>query len=98
MGAEVPLPPAPAKIKVTLAVVDLGATQVSLCGEFNGWSPSATPMNRRADGYWEATVDLAPGRHQYRFVVEGPWIPDPLAQENVWNQHGALNSVREVRA
>ena len=26
------------------------------------------------------------------------WIPDPLAHENVCNQHGTLNSVIEVRA
>jgi len=96
--AEVPLPPAPPKIKVTFAVVDLGAKQVSLSGEFNGWSPSATPMKRQEDGHWEATVDLAPGRYQYKFVVDGHWIPDPHAHENVWNRHGTLNSVVEVRA
>jgi 1,4-alpha-glucan branching enzyme len=55
-------------------------------------------MKRHDDGHWEATVDLAPGRYEYKFVRDGEWIPDLLARENVWNQHGTLNSVIEVRA
>jgi 1,4-alpha-glucan branching enzyme len=96
--AEAPKSPTPPKVRVTFVVVDLGAKQVSLSGEFNGWSPNATPMKRHQDGHWETTVDLAPGRYQYKFVVDGHWIPDPHAHENVWNQHGTLNSVIEVRA
>jgi len=96
--AEAPKPPMPPKVKITFVVVDLGAKQVSLSGEFNGWSPNATLMNRHPDGHWETTVDLAPGRYQYKFIVDGQWIPDPQAPENVWNQHGTLNSVVEVRA
>ena len=96
--AEAPMPPTPPKVKVTFVVVDLGAKQVSLSGEFNGWSPNATPMKRHQDGHWETTVDLAPGRYQYKFIVDGHWIPDPHAHEKVWNRHGTLNSVVEVRA
>lgn len=96
--AEVPLAPAPLKVKVTFVVVDLGAKQVSLSGEFNGWSPNATPMRRDSSGHWETTVELAPGHYQYKFIVDGHWIPDPQAHENVWNQHGTLNSMIEVRA
>lgn len=44
---------------------------------------------------WAA--DVAPGRYQYKFLVDGEWIPAPLAKENVWNLHGTLNSVIEVR-
>jgi len=95
---DVPLPPAPPKVRVTFAVVDPGARQVSLSGDFNDWSPDATPMKLRQEGRWEATVQLAPGRYQYKFVVNGHWIPDPQARETVWNQHGTLNSVIEVRA
>jgi len=96
--AEAPKPPTPPKVKVTFVVVDLGAKQVSLSGEFNGWSSNATPMRRDASGHWETTVELAPGRYQYKFVIDGHWIPDPHAHENVWNRHGTLNSVVEVRA
>jgi hypothetical protein len=96
--AEAPLPPASPRVKVTFVLLDLGAKQASLSGDFNGWSPNATPMRRDSSGHWETTVDLAPERYQYKFVADGEWIPDPLAHENVWNQHGTLNSVVEVRA
>ena len=96
--AEGPLPLASPRVKVSFVLLDLGAKQVSLSGDFNGWSPNPTPMRRDSSGRWETTVDLAPGRYQYKFVVDGEWIPDPLAHENVWNQHGTLNSVIDVRA
>ena len=91
-------PNQPQSVKVTFVLLDLGAKQVSLCGDFNGWSRNATPMRRDSSGHWETTVDLVPGRYEYKFMVNGEWIPDPLAHENVWNQHGTLNSVVEVRA
>lgn len=55
-------------------------------------------MKRHDDGHWEATVELAPGRYEYKFVRDGEWIHDPTAQHHVWNQHGTLNSVIEVTA
>ena len=54
-------------------------------------------MKRQADGHWETTIALAPGRYEYKFVVDGNWKHDPLARVNVWNQSGSLNSVIEVR-
>ena len=54
-------------------------------------------MMRHGDGHWEATVELAPGRYQYKLIVDGEWIADPAAQKNVPNEHGSLNSVIEVR-
>ena len=90
--------PASSRIKVTFALPEPNAKQVALCGEFNNWSPDATPMQLQEDGHWETTIALAPGRYEYKFVVDGQWLPDPLAHENVWNQHGTLNSVVEVRA
>jgi hypothetical protein len=96
-GEKAPTKQAAQTVKVTFVLLDLGAKQVSLSGDFNGWSPNAMPMRRDSSGHWETTVALAPGRHQYKFVADGEWIPDPLARENVWNQHGTLNSVVEVR-
>jgi hypothetical protein len=96
--AESPLPPASPRVKVNFVLLGLGAKQVTLAGDFNGWSPTATPMSRDSSGHWETTVQLAPGRYQYKFIVDGEWMPDPLARENVWNQHGTLNSVVEVLA
>jgi hypothetical protein len=96
--AETPMLSAVPRVKVTFVLPICDAKRVSLSGDFNGWSPDATPMKRYDDGHWETTVELAPGRYEYKFVRDGEWMPDLLAHENVWNQHGTLNSVIEVRA
>jgi 1,4-alpha-glucan branching enzyme len=85
-------------VKVAFAFEAPGAKQVCVCGEFNQWSPDATPMELREGGRWEACLALRPGRYQYKFVVDGEWIHDPKAQESVLNEHGSYNSVAEVRA
>ena len=90
--------PVPAKtVDVKFSLVKPGAKRVSVCGDFNGWSHSAAPMKRHEDGHWDTTVGLAPGSHQYKFLVDEEWLPDPAAQKNVPNQYGSLNSVVEVR-
>ena len=91
-------PTAPQTVKVTFVLLEPGAKQVFLCGEFNGWASDATPMKRDDAGHWETTLALAPGRHEYKFLVDGNWKHDPLARVNVWNQNGTLNSVAQVRA
>jgi hypothetical protein len=53
------------------------AGSVALAGDFNGWSTTANPMTKDADGVWTLTVSLGPGEHQYKFVVDGQWIADP---------------------
>ena len=98
--AEAPMLSKVPTVRVTFVfpICQCCAKRVSLSGDFNGWSPDATPMKRYDDGHWETTVELAPGRYEYKFVRDGEWMPDLLARENVWNQHGTLNSVIEVRA
>jgi AMP-activated protein kinase-like protein len=90
--------PTPKTVTINFALRRPDAKQVSLCGDFNGWSRSTTPMKQHTDGLWKTTVALAPGRYQYKFFVDGEWIPDPLAHENVQNHYGTLNSVVEVHA
>jgi hypothetical protein len=83
-------------VNVSFALVRPRATQVSLCGEFNGWSPAAGPMTQHDDGHWEAIVALRPGRYEYKFLVDGEWLPDPVVKETVPNGYGSVNSVIEV--
>lgn len=51
----------------------------------------------RKGARWEAVLELLPGRYLYKFVIDGQWIHDSNAQENVYNEHGSLNSVIDVR-
>ena len=91
-------PTATETLSISFALHKPDAKGVSLCGEFNGWLPTATPMKRHDAGHWETTVALAPGRYQYKFLVDGEWLLDPAARISVPNDHGSLNSVVEVRA
>lgn len=68
------------------------AAQVAVAGTFNNWSPTANPM-RYLDGLWLTEVSLPPGKHQYRFIVDGNWISDPHNPDNVDDGEGHLNSI-----
>jgi hypothetical protein len=73
------------------------AQRVTLAGTFNGWDASALPLVRGADaGVWVTTVPLAPGQHQYGFVIDGErWVADPAAPR-VADGFGKSNSVVAV--
>ncbi len=68
------------------------ARSVAVAGTFNNWDPNRTPM-RKEGSSWKSTVTLAPGRYEYRFVVDGQWLSDPNARESVKNPFGSTNSV-----
>jgi 1,4-alpha-glucan branching enzyme len=91
-------PRAAQTVEVTFALHEPHAKRVALCGGFNAWSPEATPMNRAFNGHWATSLALPPGRYEYKFVVDGQWLPDPNAHEQAFNGFGTLNSVIEVRA
>jgi 1,4-alpha-glucan branching enzyme len=70
-----------------------GATEVSLAGSFNGWDAAALPMKKIGEATWAVDLELKPGRHEYRFVVDGRWQTDPNAAEQAENPYGEKNSV-----
>ncbi|MBD3221801.1 AAA family ATPase [bacterium] len=72
------------------------AKDVRLTGSFNDWSRQGTPLYRREDGRWECVVPVQPGPHQYRFIVDGVWLPDPHNAHNVTNEFGGSNSLLQV--
>ena len=72
------------------------ATKVAIAGTFNDWRPEATPMIPVGDGRWAKRLALPPGTHEYCIVVDGRWMADPRAPENVPNPFGGMNSVLRV--
>lgn len=74
----------------------VGASAVILAGDFNGWSTTAHPLEHRGEDLWTVEVDLPPGRHEYKFLVDGrQWWNDPEAPKvpNLW---GSENSCVDV--
>ncbi len=72
------------------------AKEVYLAGGFNGWAPRALPMKKNKQGQWKTTVKLAPGRHEYKYVVDGSWVTDSRCPEVVMNDKGGTNCVVNV--
>ena len=71
--------------------------QVFLAGDFNAWDPKARKMAYKARaGIYTATVKLAPGEYQYKFVVDGAWCADPENVNAVANDQGTYNSIVSV--
>lgn len=73
------------------------ARSVAIGGDFNDWSPTAHPMTYDEEqDVWHIRLSLAPGRHEYKFLVDGAqWWNDPDAATvpNVW---GSENSFIDV--
>jgi len=87
----------PKKRRITFKLKGTGARAVFLAGSFNGWDPTMTemrPVNGKNE--WRRQVHLEPGLHEYLFVVDGKWTPDPEADRHAPNPFGGTNSVREV--
>ena len=79
--------------KTTFRLYAPGATQVFVAGCFNGWNPTADPLRLGGDGTWTRALMLEPGEQEYRFVVDGVWCDDPMAQMRRPNDLGCENCI-----
>jgi 5'-AMP-activated protein kinase regulatory beta subunit len=72
-----------------------GVKKVQLAGDFTEWKPTA--LAKQKDGAFAAVVKLAPGTHEYKFIVDGQWRVDPDNGAWALNPYGTLNSVATVQ-
>ena len=72
------------------------ASKVCVAGTFNDWHAEAKPMHPLGEGRWLKETVLPSGTYEYRLVVDGQWIADPLTKETVPNPFGGMNSVLKV--
>lgn len=70
--------------------------KVFVAGCFNNWKPEKTPLKKDANGNWTATVKLAPGRYEYKYLVDGVWQNAQEPVECVPNAFGSWNCVKSV--
>ncbi len=70
----------------------LNAKEVILSGDFNSWDTSNLKMKKTEQG-WTFSIYLSPGKHLYKYIVDGTWINDP--GNPIWeeNEVGTGNSV-----
>ena len=69
---------------------------VRLAGSFNSWQPQDMSFDA-SDGVWRLERDVAPGKHQFKFVVDGEWVHD-AGQPHTPNEVGSENNFLEVLA
>ena len=69
------------------------AVAVSLVSDFNGWDPTANPMQSAGDGWWETPVALPAGSHQYAYWVDGRLVTPPEAETVVDDGFGGRNGL-----
>ena len=70
--------------------------RVELAGSFNGWQPDGGRMARQKDGTFRRRLQLDPGEHRYKFLVDGQWVEDPEAEHQAMNAFGTCDSVVTV--
>lgn len=65
--------------KTTFYYFNTTASAVYLAGSMTEWESAKKLMDYHTDtGYWTTEVSLGVGEHQYKFIVDGQWITDPL--------------------
>ncbi len=91
----------PARASVTTTAPD--AKTVFVAGTFNDWNLKSHPLKRAGDGRWALTLDVPPGRHEYKFIIDGQWCceagydkPHDDCPGCVANLFGTMNRVLVV--
>ncbi|MFA5411647.1 MAG: AAA family ATPase [Candidatus Omnitrophota bacterium] len=74
------------------------AREVYLAASFNNWKLDESSKMRQENGTWTKKMKLKPGRHHYRFVVDGKWSEDPANPFKETNPFGEMNSFVEVKS
>jgi 1,4-alpha-glucan branching enzyme len=67
-------------------------SDVYVAGTFNEWDTTKKKLVFK-NGTYSGTLSLAPGRYEYKFMIDGIWCVDPKCREWAPNQFGSLNSV-----
>lgn len=83
--------------KVKFGLAAKPGCKVYVAGTFNDWNPKRNRMRfSKASGKYGTTLELAPGTHEYKFIVDGEWLVDPACEKWVSNRFDTLNSVLNV--
>jgi 1,4-alpha-glucan branching enzyme len=82
--------------KQTFRFTAPGATSVLLVGDFTHWQQQGIPMYQDKSGVWTTTIKLTPGKHTYRFIVDGEWRDDPECTLRAPNAFGGQDMIREA--
>ncbi len=66
---------------------------VFVTGSFCEWSQHGVAMRREPEGWFAEVSSLPPGDVEYKFVVDGRWVPDPRNLTAAPDGRGGHNSL-----
>lgn len=70
------------------------AKDIYVVGDFNNWNTAEDcRLSRLENGRWEKKLGLNPGRHKYKFIIDGEWVQDSQNNEREQNSFGTFDSV-----
>lgn len=69
---------------------DENANRVSIAGEFNNWTKDRDFMKKILDTF-EYEIKLKPGRYEYKFIIDGEWMPGENLVVFVKEKDGVLS-------
>ena len=64
--------------------------KVELAGSFTQWEP--VEMEKISDEKWSLKLDLSPGEHEFKFLVDGNWLHDELLPTKI-SEVGSKNNI-----
>jgi hypothetical protein len=92
-ATKVTLPPPSLRGNTTFRLKGYAeASIVALAGSFNNWNQSEFIFGKEGDE-WVCRLDLEPGKHAYKFIVDGNWLLDPANPNTEDDDYGVKNSV-----
>ena len=71
--------------------------QVQIAGSFSNWQPIDLIHDAEAATH-AIRLDLPPGRHEYRLIVDGTWTADPYNTDWILSEFGEPHSLVDVPA
>lgn len=87
----------PRLTQILFFLKDSEAKDVYVVGDFNNWRIDENSRMSRDNGTWQKAINLKRGTYQYRFVVDGNWIEDPVNSVKEKNPYGEMNSLVEIK-
>ena len=73
------------------------ARSVKISGDFNNWTPEATPLIKlEQKDIWYTFLPLEKGKYNYQYVIDGKYQTDPVNPETAVSTFGVKQSVVEI--
>ncbi len=86
----------PPKLSYRFVIFEPGVQQAEIAGSFSRWKPLPMKSSGR-NGYWEVTIELAPGEYEYSYFLDGKKsVADPTAPFREEDDFGNINSIIRI--